>query len=331
MGGAVSRLAYKSNESTDDLVLTERSKRMDSTELEFKSRLKNGIFIQYIVMFSKQLNNLYLMKIWEVLEEYESTINNAARLLDALCIMLMPRQDVFPMAADFIQLCNNKDTNCHVQERKLFLRQIKRCCFQLMFINIYKPFSATPQYQIMCEYFKDPSKWITHKSFQYLNLLAQGAYGVVVQCRKIRTNQVYAMKIQSKLQLLKQYRIDRNRVTSELEASTVFCHPYVCGIAYALQTETLVMLVSPISGCGDLRRSQSFCTNHCMSLDRVTFYIAEISCALMYMHKHDIMYRDLKPGNVLLNADGHIMLADFGSVSGMNIMLLSIVLMQLLM
>ena len=269
-------------------------------------------------MFSKQQNDFYLMKIWELLEEFESTINNADRLLDALTIILIPRQDIFPMAADFIKLCNNKETNCHVQERKVLLGQIKRCCFQLMFSNIYKPFAATPQYQIMREYFKEPAKWITYKSFQYLSLLAQGAYGVVVQCRKIRTNQIYAMKIQSKLELLKQFRLDKSRVTSELEASTVFCHPYIAGIAYALQTETLVMLVSPISACGDLRRSLNFCTNHRMSLERVIFYAAEISSALMYMHKNDIMYRDLKPGNVLLNADGHIMLADFGSVSGID-------------
>ena len=96
----------------------------------------------------------------------------------------------------------------------------------------------------------------------------------------------------------------------------VFNHPYIASVAYAFQTETMVMLVSPISACGDLRRSLNLCQNNCMGLDRVVFYAAEIVSALMYLHRHDIMYRDLKPSNVLLNSDGHIMLADFGSVAG---------------
>ena len=44
----------------------------------------------------------------------------------------------------------------------------------------------------------------------------------------------------------------------------------------------------------------------------VQFYSAEIILALKYLHEQNILYRDLKPENVLLNHDGHIMLADFG-------------------
>ena len=53
-----------------------------------------------------------------------------------------------------------------------------------------------------------------------------------------------------------------------------------------------------------------------MSMDRVVFYAAEILSALMYLHRHDIMYRDLKPSNVLLMADGHVKLVDLGSLTG---------------
>jgi serine/threonine protein kinase len=46
----------------------------------------------------------------------------------------------------------------------------------------------------------------------------------------------------------------------------------------------------------------------------VQFYIGEIILALHYLHSCGIMYRDLKPGNVLVDHDGHIKLADLGAV-----------------
>jgi protein-serine/threonine kinase len=42
------------------------------------------------------------------------------------------------------------------------------------------------------------------------------------------------------------------------------------------------------------------------------FYTAELILALQHLHAHDIVYRDLKPENILLDADGHIVLCDFG-------------------
>merc|ERR1711937_1071322 len=45
---------------------------------------------------------------------------------------------------------------------------------------------------------------------------------------------------------------------------------------------------------------------------RCSFYASEILLAIQYLHDHDVIYRDLKPENVLLAADGHVKITDFG-------------------
>lgn len=61
---------------------------------------------------------------------------------------------------------------------------------------------------------------------------------------------------------------------------------------------------------GDLRFHIS---RKCFTEDAVRFWMAELGCALRYIHSQGIIHRDLKPDNVLLDSDGHVHLADFVS------------------
>ena len=87
-------------------------------------------------------------------------------------------------------------------------------------------------------------------------------------------------------------------------------HPFIVGLNYAFQTRDKLVLILDYCPGGDLgkviTREKRLCE------DRARIYLAEILLALEDLHKRDIIFRDLKPDNVVLDSDGHALLTDFG-------------------
>lgn len=67
-------------------------------------------------------------------------------------------------------------------------------------------------------------------------------------------------------------------------------------------------IVVDLMNGGDLRFHIS---RKCFTEEAVRFWVAELGCALKYIHSQGIIHRDLKPDNVLLDSEGHVHLADF--------------------
>jgi len=89
-------------------------------------------------------------------------------------------------------------------------------------------------------------------------------------------------------------------------------HPFLMKLHYAFQTTEKLALVMDFVNGGDLFYHLQLQPSRKFDNDRVCFYAAEIALGIEHLHEMGILYRDLKPENVLIDAEGHIRLTDFG-------------------
>ena len=80
----------------------------------------------------------------------------------------------------------------------------------------------------------------------------------------------------------------------------------------SFQTPSKLFLVLEYCPCGNIRKYLRKQPNHKFTEDQARIYICEIILAIKHLHENNILYRDLKPDNVLIANDGHLKLADYG-------------------
>ncbi|KAJ2612879.1 Serine/threonine-protein kinase Sgk2 [Coemansia sp. RSA 1365] len=146
--------------------------------------------------------------------------------------------------------------------------------------------------------------------FQLLSIIGKGSYGKVMLARYKDTGKVMAIKVISKSKLRGRPNEIRRVMSERKVLERTVEHPFLVGLQCAFQTkEKLFFCLDYVNG-GELffhlQRERRFSEN------RARFYAAEITCALEYLHGMGVVYRDLKPENCLLDADGHVKIVDFG-------------------
>ncbi|XP_058125183.1 uncharacterized protein LOC131293998 [Anopheles ziemanni] len=154
---------------------------------------------------------------------------------------------------------------------------------------------------------------VSLNDFQLLKVLGTGAYGTVFLVRKltgIDRNKIYAMKVLRKcVVILKEKTAEHTRTERQI-LEAIIDAPFLATMHYAFQTDSKLYVVLDFVIGGELFthlfKRESF------TEDEVRIYIAEIVVAIEQLHKLGILYRDIKLENILIDADGHIVLTDFG-------------------
>lgn len=87
-------------------------------------------------------------------------------------------------------------------------------------------------------------------------------------------------------------------------------HPFIVGLKYAFQTPEKLFLLLDYAAGGNMSRALH--KDKRFTEDRGRMYLGEILLAIEDLHKRDIIFRDLKPDNIVFDAQGHALLCDFG-------------------
>ncbi|PIK41645.1 protein kinase C isoform [Apostichopus japonicus] len=150
---------------------------------------------------------------------------------------------------------------------------------------------------------------ISLNNFEMIRVIGRGSYAKVLLVELKQTKRVYAMKVIKKELVTDDEDIDWVQ-TEKHVFETASNHPFLVGLHSCFQTPSRLFFVIEFVSGGDLMYHMQ--RQRRLPEEHARFYSAEICLALSFLHEKGIIYRDLKLDNVLLDAEGHIKLTDYG-------------------
>ncbi|XP_076940005.1 protein kinase PINOID-like [Bidens hawaiensis] len=166
----------------------------------------------------------------------------------------------------------------------------------------------------------DSRNGLSFRDFTLVRQIGSGDIGKVYLCKLRNDNDndnedgdkkgcYYAMKVVNKEVLALKKKIQR--AATEKKILNMLDHPFLPSLYAQFEASHFSCVVMEYCSGGDLHSLRHLQPRKRFSLPAAGFYAAEVLVALEYLHMLGIIYRDLKPENVLVRSDGHIMLTDF--------------------
>ncbi|KAL3076570.1 hypothetical protein niasHS_014475 [Heterodera schachtii] len=149
--------------------------------------------------------------------------------------------------------------------------------------------------------------------FLFLAELGEGSYSTVYLASERQTSRKFAVKMCLKKKIIKEKKVQqifRERDILRLLSTPANACPFVVHLFCTFQDDESLFFVLSYAPKKDLmarlKKLQRFSVGQCQ------FAMAELFLALEHIHALDVIHRDVKPENILLREDGHILLSDFG-------------------
>ena len=154
----------------------------------------------------------------------------------------------------------------------------------------------------------EPAK-LNLEDFEVGRLLGRGAFGRVRLATLKRSGERFAMKSLDKRMLVQAKQV--GGALTEKEVLKQRGHPFIVRLYYSFQDANSLHMILDYCPGGDLYDRIE--AEGCVSVERARLYAAEITLGLGHLHDAlHVIYRDIKPENILIDVAGHALLTDFG-------------------
>eukprot|EP01084_Bolivina_argentea_P161138 280535_1 len=158
-------------------------------------------------------------------------------------------------------------------------------------------------------------KNITINEFNIKRTLGKGTFGTVRLCEHNQTTKEYAIKILNKKQIIEMKQ--ENNVLNECKILEEISHPFIIKLLLSFSDINYYYLIFELLpfGCEFFDLLQTY---NRLNITQSIFYSSQIVLIFEYLHSKGIIYRDLKPENLMYNCDGYLKLIDFGFSTQIN-------------
>jgi len=144
--------------------------------------------------------------------------------------------------------------------------------------------------------------------FDFLTTIGEGSFGKVMLVRKKEDAKLFAMKAMRIDSTVRKYQVQHAH--TERYILQRCSHPMIVKLIHEFQTENNLVLILDFCCAGSLRHHLVVASR--FSFEATRHWISQLVLAIDYLHANHIIYRDLKPDNIILDLRGHAILTDFG-------------------
>lgn len=291
------------------------------SELSLEEVLSNAVFFS---IFKKYLteNSLVDGKLLSFMEELNKYLDSP-KSADTLS---MARRIAATYLTGDGAVAANKEVLAKIEAQLAQDAQPPREVFTPVLSEVYgalqktafKLFQQSPAFQPCLDLKAKEATVSNVAEYKLLQILGEGYEGKVLQARKKDCGCMYAVKVLDKVILAQRSRRWQLHCSRERECLIECDHPYIVRMIYCFQTPQYLYMVQEHVPSHTMAEYLVAHNGLPVEEQGVRFMVAQLSLALAHMHSKQMLYRDLKPANVLIDEDGHLRVVDMGMATKLD-------------